>query len=62
MLVTSNPILGKMQKHLEEYGLLSSIVEEKLDFEQDYWDANLLGTTDGIGSVGSLKLFDSPID
>ena len=62
MLVTSNPILGKMQKHLEEYGLLSSIVEEKLDFEQDYWDANLLGTTDCIGSVGSLKLFDSPID
>ncbi len=62
MLVTSNPVLGKMQKHLEEYGLLSSIVEEKLDFEQDYWDANLLGTADGIGSVGSLKLFGSPID
>jgi hypothetical protein len=51
-----------MQNHLEEYGLNSFIVEKKLDFELNYLDANLLGTTDGIGSVGSLKLVDSPID
>jgi len=62
MLLTSDPVLGKMQKHFEKNGLPNSIVEEKLDFELDYYDANLLGTTNGIGSVGSLKLFDSPID
>jgi len=30
MLVTSNPILGKMQKHLGEYGLLSSQMKKTL--------------------------------
>ncbi len=62
MLVTSDPILGRIQNHFEEYGLNSSIVEKKLDFELDFLDAYLLGTTDGVGSVGSLKLVDSPID
>jgi hypothetical protein len=62
MLLTVDPILGKIQNHFEEYWLNSSIVEKKLDFELDYLDVNLLGTTDGIGSVGSLKLVDSPID
>jgi len=30
ILITSNPILGKMQNHLEEYGLLSPIVQDLL--------------------------------
>ncbi len=30
MLVTSDPILGRMQNHFEEYGLNSSIVEKKI--------------------------------
>jgi len=62
MQLMTNPILERIQNHFEEYGLNSSIVEKKLDFELDYRDANLLGTTDGVGSVGSLKLVDSPID
>jgi hypothetical protein len=62
MLVAYDPILEKLQKHFEKFGLPSSIVEQKLDFESDYLDSNLLGTTKGVGSAGSLKLFDSPID
>jgi len=36
MLLTTDPVLGKMQKHLGEIGLPASIVEEKIDFELDY--------------------------
>ena len=62
MLVAYDPVLEKLQKHFEKFGLPSSIVEKKLDFEIDCLDSNLLGTTNGTGSAGSLKLFDSPID
>ena len=62
MLVTQDPVLEKLQKHFEKKDLPCSIVEQKLDFELDYLDSNSLGMTKGIGSVGSLELFDSPIN
>ncbi len=62
MQITSDPILEKIQKYFKDYGITSSISEEKLDFESDYVDINFLGTRDGIGNVGSLKLENSPID
>ena len=54
--------LEKLKIHLKEYGLESSISEQRLDFEEDYVDVIFLGTNDGIGNVGTLKVKNSPID
>jgi hypothetical protein len=62
LLVTTNPIIEKVQKHLEDLGLNSSVVAEKLDFELDYKDIHFIDGKNGIGTAGSLKLEDSPID
>ena len=62
MLLRVEPELVKLQQHLEKFGIMSSIPEEKLDFESDYADSILLGTKDGVGGAGSLKLENSPID
>ena len=62
MLLSQDPILVKLQKHFEEHNLFTKVVEQKLDFESDFLDASILGTTNGMGSVGSLKLLDSPIN
>jgi len=62
MLITTEPVLEKIQKHFKDKGIKSSISEQKLDFEADYLDTYFLGTRDGIGNAGSLKLEDSPID
>ena len=62
LLITTNPILEKIQKHFEGLGLRSSIVDEKLDFELDYKDVHFIDGESGIGTAGSLKLQDSPID
>lgn len=56
------PVLGKFQKHFDSNGLSTSLVEKKLDFEMDYLDSSSLGNTNGIGNVGTLRIFDSPID
>ncbi len=62
LLLISDPILEKIQKHFNGYGIKSSISEERLDFESDYPDICILGVKDGMGNVGSLKLENSPID
>lgn len=62
LLLAVEPILEKIQKHFKDYGIKSSISEEKLDFESDYLDTVSLGAQDGIGNAGSLKLENSPID
>jgi len=62
MLQRIDPVLEKFQIHLRELGLNSRIVDDKLDFECDFNDSYVLGNGDGIGTVGSLKLMDSPID
>lgn len=62
MLINADPVLGKFQKHIEEFGIRSEIPEQKLDFESDHLESYLLGSRDGIGSAGSLKLVGSPID
>jgi len=62
MLITTESILEKIQVHFKNYGIKSSISEQNLDFEADYLDACFLGTKDGIGNAGSLKLENSPID
>jgi DNA-directed RNA polymerase subunit L len=61
-MLTVDPILGKIQKYFKDYGIKSSISEKKLDFEDDYLDANILETKKGIRNVGTLKLENSPID
>ncbi len=62
LLVTTNPVLEKIQRHFEEMGLKSSIVDKKLDFELDYKDIHFIEAQSGIGTAGSLKLENSPID
>jgi len=62
LLLSYDPILEKIQKHLMKYGIKSTVSEKKLDFESDYLDISLLGEKDGIGNVGALKLENSPID
>jgi len=55
-------MLERMQNHLKGLGLQSSSVEKKLDFESDFLSADFLGTTNGIGNLGTLRVYDSPID
>ena len=62
MLLRTEPELIKLQQHLKKIGIRSSIPEMKLDFESDYADCVLLGTKDGVGGAGTLKLERSPID
>ena len=62
MLQRVEPVLEKFQTHLRELGLNSRTIDYKLDFECDFIDSHVLGSSDGIGTVGSLKLIDSPID
>ncbi len=62
MLITTESILEKIQVHFKDHEIKSSISEQNLDFEADYLDACFLGTKDGIGNAGSLKLENSPID
>ena len=38
LLLISDPILEKIQKHFKRYGIKSSISDERLDFESDYPD------------------------
>ena len=62
MLVHSDPILEKIQRHFKKDGINSSIPDQRLDFEEDYLDVDFLRTRDGVGNVGSLKIENSPID
>ena len=62
LLLMTDPVLEKIQKHFESLGLKSSIVDEKLDFELDYKDVHFMDGKNGMGTAGSLKLEDSPID
>lgn len=62
MLQSVDPVVEKFQEHLKQLGLNSSIETEKFDFESDYLDIRLLGSMDGIGTAGTLKPIDSPID
>ena len=62
LLLMTDPILEKIQKHFEGLGLKSSIVNEKLDFELDYKDVHFMDGKNGIGTAGSLRLNNSPID
>jgi hypothetical protein len=61
MLLNTDPVLGKIQKHIEVLGIRSKIPDQKLDFESDYKESHLL-EKDGVGSAGSLELVGSPID
>ncbi|KER05868.1 hypothetical protein AAA799E16_01434 [Marine Group I thaumarchaeote SCGC AAA799-E16] len=62
MLLRVDPELEKLKKHLNGFGVKSSLCDQHLDFESDYIDAIFLGTNDGIGNAGSLKVENSPID
>lgn len=62
MLEMVDPVLKKFQDHLKELEVDSKIESKNLDFESGYVDTFLLGTKDGIGNAGSLKMIDSPID
>ena len=58
----TDPILDKIQKHFEGLGLKSSVIDEKLDYELDYKDIHLMDGQNGIGTAGSLRLENFPID
>ena len=58
----TDPILDKIQKHFEGLGLKSSITDEKLDYELNYKDIRLMDGKNGIGTAGSLRLENSPIN
>jgi len=54
--------MDKIRNHFEDIGLKSSVSENKLDFEDDYKEARLLGSESGIGNLGTINVYDSPID
>lgn len=62
LLLMTDPMLDKIQKHFGNLGLKSSLVDEKLDYELDYKDIHLIDGKNGIGTAGSLRLENSPID
>ncbi|MBL7015517.1 MAG: hypothetical protein ISR79_04025, partial [Nitrosopumilus sp.] len=62
ILLRIEPELESLRVHLKKHGLDSSISEQRLDFEADYVDTIFLGTNDGIGNAGTLKVKNSPID
>lgn len=62
MLVDTDPVVEKFQRHLETFGIHSKIPENKLDFESDYVESHLLGGKNGIGNAGALELTGSSID
>lgn len=61
ILLVSDPVLVKIQKDLEGFGL-KSLLNYKLDFETDYRDTHLLENKNGVGNVSSIKLENSSID
>lgn len=62
ILLRIEPELENLRAHLKKQGLESSISEQRLDFEADYVDLSFLGTKDGIGNAGTLKVKNSPIN
>ena len=52
LLLMTDPVLEKIQKHFESLGLKSSIVDEKLDFELDYKDVHFMDGKNGMGTAG----------
>ena len=62
LLLMTDRVLDKIQKHFEELGLKSSVIDEKLDYELDYKDIHLMDGKNGMGTAGSLRLDNSPIN
>lgn len=62
MLVYSNQLLERLHNLLDEFGTKSDIISDRtLDFEYDY-DSFHLARSNGICSIGALRLFGAPID
>ena len=63
LLISKDPIFEKFGKHLRSLGnTVKPITDNKLDFEFDYKDAELIHGIDGIGGAGALTVEQSPID
>lgn len=62
ILLTSDPIIEKLQNHFKNYGMNTSTLDQKLDFENEFISSNLLANENGIGNLGTIKTNDSPID
>lgn len=62
LVLKSDPILEKMQKHCKKIGITSSISKQKFDFEEDYFDASFVRAKNSIGNIGTLEFVNSPID
>ena len=62
ILLTSDPVIEKLQKHFKNYGMNTSTLDQKLDFEDEFISSNLLANENGIGNLGTIKVNDSPID
>lgn len=63
MLVYGNPLLEKLHKLFDEFGTQSRIIADRtLDFEYDFTDSFQLASSNGVCSLGALKLNSSPID
>lgn len=62
MLLHIEPELEKLREHLSKNKINSVISDQKLDFETDYVSTFSLGTNNGTGNVGSLKIKNSSID
>lgn len=61
VILTVDPRIKKLEKSLRDYGLKTSIPDSPLDFENDYIAARVLGNTTGMGSVGTIRIHNSPI-
>lgn len=63
MLVQYEPILDKIRYILDRFGTKSTIITDRvLDFEHDFGNAFNAEGTSCICGVGTLQLFDAPID
>lgn len=62
ILITTDPVIEKLQHHFGEHGLKTSLSGDKFDFEDEFTSSSLLGKESGIGNLGTIRIHDSSID
>ncbi|HSD04132.1 MAG TPA: hypothetical protein VLB45_00065 [Nitrosopumilaceae archaeon] len=62
MLILQDPFVEKIHKHLESVGMKTEILPSgSMDFEYDNPRSSLSGPSQGIASMGSMRVLDGPI-
>jgi hypothetical protein len=62
VLILQDPFIDKIHKHLESVGMKTEILPSgSMDFEYDNPRNSLSGPSQGIASMGSMRVLDGPI-